>query len=380
MDRTEPRWTKATLAGPRSILAALAACLGVAPLLLAARDSHAAAPTSLPSDGSVAFVYSKSASVTSCSQKNEAEVRDLVTGVVHLDPFVPAGSAAPFTLRVEVDRQAAGLVRATFSLYDKDGAPQGSSVVEDATCDGAHLKLVASIALLLQPGPGSPGKVCPPCPEAGCDPACRTAVRIALRDEVTRQVRADELPRIREEVKRELEARSPPPSDWHAVIAGGALFGFNYAADPAPGFWLSGEARSSMWSVGLEARGLFPTRAFVLADGSTVDVNGASGLLVPCIRWRWIGGCALAELGGTWVAGPADGDPKGVLFSLGARARLDVPIALGLEARVFGELLGHLVGLSARGMDTTGQGSVPYAFEAPRRISAFVGVGLGRSF
>ncbi len=394
MERTEPRWIKAEQGRSRTWAAGrargasrprrTATALAVALLFLGFLVpvvARAAAPTSLPSDGSVAFLYSKSDSVTGCSQRTEVQVRDLVTGVVHLDPFVPAGSPAPFTLRVEVQRQAAGLVRAAFSLYDKDGGALGTSAVEDASCDGAHLKLAASIALLLQPTPASSPRACPPCPEAGCDPACRTAVRIALREEVTRQTRAEELPRLRKEVEEELAKRVAPSSDWHAVVGGGALFAFNYAADPAPGFWLSGEARTSMWSIGLEARALFRTRAFGLVDGSSVDVRGVSGLLVPCLRWRWLGGCLLVELGGVGVTGPGAGeDREGVLFSLGARARLDVPLLAGIEARVFGDVAGHVIGLSARGTDTTGAAPTPYDFDAPRRVSALVGFGLARAF
>lgn len=399
MERTEPRWIKAeqgrsrapsvgptgAASGLRRAARAPAATLLLLGFLLffflVSTSTQAAAPTSLPSDGSVAFLYSKSDSVTGCSQRTEVQVRDLVTGVVHLDPFVPAGNPAPFTLRVEVQRQAAGLVRAAFSLYDKDGGALGTSAVEDASCDGAHLKLAASIALLLQPSPGASPRACPPCPEAGCDPACRTAVRIALREEVTRQTRAEELPRLRKEVEEELAKRVAPSSDWHAGIGGGALFGLNYAADPAPGFWLSGEARTSMWSVGLEVRALFATRAFERADGSSVDVRAVSGLLVPCLRWRWIGGCALVELGGVGVTGPGAGDDdQGVVFSLGVRARLDVPLLAGIEARLFGDVVGHVIGLSARGTDTTGAAPTPYDFDAPRRVSALVGLGLARSF
>lgn len=348
---------------------------------LGAGAVHAAAPTSLPSDGSVAFVYSKGDSVTGCSQQDEAGVRDLLVGVVHRDPFVPAGKTAPFTLRVQVTRAVGAAVRAEFSLFDKDGGSLGTSSVEDATCDGAHLKLAASIALLLQPETGTLQKACPACPESGCDPACRTAVRIALRDEVTREVRAAELPRIRDEVQRELASRLPPAQAAQGVIGAGALFAFNYAADPAPGLWVSGEARWERWSLGVEARGLFPTRVFVLADESTIDVNALGGAVVPCLRWRWLAGCAVGELGAFWVAGPGTvGDPKGVLLSLGGRARLDVPIAFGLEARVFGDLTGQLLGMVARGVDSTGSGAAPYSFEVPRRVTASLGVGLVRSF
>lgn len=364
-------------ATPALVLAVVGVCLFVS-------GAHAATPAgpppALPRDGAVAFRYVKDAAVVGCSQRTEPEIRDLVRGVVHGDPFVAAGEPAPFLVQVTVNRSPAGAVRAEFSLLDDKGASLGTSAVEDPTCDGAHLKLAASIALLVQPRQGSSPPVCPPCPEPGCDPACRTAVRIALQDEVKKQVRAEELPKIRDEARKDAE-RAHPISDWRAVISAGPVLGLELAADPAPGFWLSGEARSERWSFGLEARALFPTRAYVLGDGSTIDVGSVSGLFVPCVRFRWLSGCGLAELGSVWVGGPgAAGDPKGLLFGLGARARLDVPLVFGFEARVFGDFMGHLLGITVHGTDTAGNGGAPFTVDAPRRVSAFLGIGLGRSF
>lgn len=363
--------TRAWLAG---------ATLGLVTALLPLSGARAAAPVPLPSDGTVSFLYSKGSGVPECSQRDEAEVRDLLVGVVHRDPFVPAGTKGAYSLRVDV-RAAPGGVRATFALFDAEGGSLGVSQVEDPTCDGAHLKLAASIALLIQPKGEVAPQPCPPCPEPGCDVACRKAVRIALRDEVTREVRDEELPKLREQAAREKDAgkgslNTGTWSGFRAVVGAGPLLGLEVAADPMPGFWLSGEARSERWSFGLEARGLFPTRALSLSSGGTVDVGAVSGLLVPCVRYRWIAGCALVELGGVWLSGSGSGGDDGVLFGLGARARLDVPITRGFEARLFGDIAFHLAGLSATG----GGATFTFTADAPRRISAFLGLGLARSF
>ncbi|MFO0592134.1 MAG: hypothetical protein U0441_31615 [Polyangiaceae bacterium] len=337
--------------------------------------ARAAGPVSLPSDGSVAFLYSKGSGVGDCSQRDEAEVRDLIVGVVHQDPFVAAGQKGAFSLRVDV-RAAPGGVRATFALFDAAGASLGVSQVEDSTCDGAHLKLAASIALLLQPKKPAAPPPCPPCPEPGCDQECRSAVRIALKDEVKREVRAEELPKLRDEAARDAKKAVPAPGSVRAAFGAGALFGFELAADPAPGFWLSGEARSERWSFAVEARGLFPTRALSLASGATVDVGAVSGLVSPCVRYRWLAGCALVELGGVWLTGASGAGNDGVLFGLGARARVDIPIAAGFEARLFGDVMGHLTGIAASGTDTTGA----FTADAPRRVSVITGLGLTRVF
>ncbi len=371
MERTKPRsirpngGRRSLRGGPWAVGAALAVQGGLA---------RGAAPTSLPSDGSVAFVYSKAAAVSACSQRNEVEVRDLIEGVVHLNPFVPVGGSAPFSLRVDVTLAGPNLVRATFALFDKDGGSLGLSQVEDPTCDGAHLKLAASIALLLQPRTALQ-PACPACPETGCDPACRTAVRIALREEVSREVRAEELPKLREEARREQEAKRRPVSDWHAVIGAGAVLGFNFGAGESPGFWLSGEVRSERWVFGAEMRSLLPGNAFALANQKSLDIEGMSGILVPCVRWWWVAGCGLVEIGGLWLAGGGV-DSKGVLFGLGARARVDVPITAGIEARLFGDVMGHVTGLTASGVDA----GEPYSVDAPRKVSAFVGLGVAKVF
>jgi hypothetical protein len=378
-EETGTRWS-----GGPPIRGLLAGGAGHA-LALAAAGAFAQPPV-LPSDGSVAFSYTRDPQVIGCSQTTEAEMRDLIEGVVHLSPFVPAGKTAPFSLRVDVTRPRENSVVATFSLFRQDGSSMGKSTVEDTTCDGAQLKLAASIAVLLQPKPASP-PACPPCPGPGCDQACRDTVAAQLRDEVKKQVRQEELPRLRAEVQKELEARIPPTPPIRGVIAAGPVLGLNFGSDVSPGFWLSGEVRGERWSVSLETRSLFPSRAFVLQDKqSTVDIGAMSGVLSPCVRWHWLGGCALVEAGGFWVAGTAamGGDPKGLLLALGGRLRLDVPIAFGFEGRLFADAVGHLVGINSHGLDPTGptgaSNPTPFTFKAPREFSAFLGLGLARVF
>ena len=383
----------------------------VAALLLGWATPAAAAPpfgrataaqgVELPTVGAVSFAYERAPAVAGCSQRAEDDVRDLLEGVVHAPPFVPAGQTARFSIEVQVTRPRAGLVRATFSLFDAARTPKGVSTVEDATCDGAHLKLAASIALLLSPKPAPTPAACPACPAPTCDGPCRKAAREEAAVVVRGEVRAEELPKLREEVRRELSREAPSTgkpallSGLRAVVAAGPVIGFEYAAEPARGFWLSGEARSERFSLGLELRASLPARAFTLADGvSTLDLSSVAGLLVPCVRWWWLGACAIVEGGGFLVAGtrargassaPASqGYVASGLFALGLRARLDVPLVAGFEARLFGDVVGHVVGLALEGDDPTSPGGAAsparYSFDAPRPISAFVGLGLGRSF
>lgn len=364
----------------------------------------AAQGVELPTVGSVAFSYSRAAAVTGCSQREADDVRDLIEGVVHAAPFVRAGSASRFTIQVDVARRA-GLVRATFSLFDAAGAARGVSTVDDATCDGAHLKLAASIALLLSPKPIAPPASCPePAPPA-CDGPCQEAAVLAARAEsrasALREAREKELPRLLAEARRADEERAR--ASFHAVIAAGPMVAFHLAAEPARGLWLSGEARSERWSLLAEVRATFPTRALTLLDGrSTLDLSTLGALLAPCVRWRWLSGCALVEGGGVLVAAAlrgattsratapalAGGYVASGLLGFGLRARLDVPIAAGIEARLFADAIAYPIGLTLAGDDPTdptdpaGPGGAPaaYTFDAPRKISAFVGLGVARSF
>jgi hypothetical protein len=338
------------------------------PNLVAAVPSGFTPP--LPTDGSLGFSYTRAPAVTGCSQSTEAELRDLVIAVVHNDPFAPPGKAPTFTLHVEMTRPSHDLYRATFSLFDAKGAPRGVSLVDDETCDGAHLKLLASIALLLQPRPEKP-----------CDAECRGALEEATRNRVRAELRDKELPRIREEARQAArkEMEDERRRDFRAVVGAGATVALNLAADPGFGFWLSAEVRGDRWSMGLEMRALLPARAFEVAGGSALAQASATGLLVPCLRWRWLGGCGIVEGGGVFVTGQGITASSGLtsgLLGLGVRARVDLPIAAGFEARLSADLMGYPVALAVQGS----AGGQPSSFEAPRRVAGLVALGLARSF
>ena len=230
-----------------------------------------------PTDGAVAFSYSRAPDVLACTQTDETAVRDLLKGVMHTAPFVRKGASAPFELRAEVTKRKDGQVQAVLELRNSEGKSLGTSTLDDASCDETHIEMAVGIALLLVPPPPKP----PPAPV--CDAACRAAVKEELRGEV-REGALDEAHR---EIRRECREKYCPRVDFHAVISAGAIVGLNYAADPAPGFWLAGEARGKWWSAMLEARGVMPTRVYTLLNGlGTMDFATFSGVLSPCLRWR----------------------------------------------------------------------------------------------
>ncbi len=334
-----------------------------------------------PTDGAVAFSYSRAPDVLACTQVDEAAVRDMLEGVMHTVPFVPKGARAPFELRVEVTKRKDGVVQAALELRDSEGKSRGTSSLDDSTCDGTHLKMAAGIALLLVPPPPRP----PPAPV--CDAACRAAVKKELRAEVREEIRETALADAHQEIRQECKDKYCPRVDFHAVISAGAIVGFNYAADPAPGFWLAGEARGKWWSVMAEARGVMPTQVYTLLNKrGTVDISSFSGLLSPCLRWKWLSGCALVEVGATIhsIPGSLDNGAADPFMGLGLRGRLDIPITAGVEVRVFGDAMGHPVGSITSLGDPTGPGGkeniVFTDYEAPRMFSAFVGLGIAKAF
>jgi hypothetical protein len=339
-----------------------------------------------PADGAVALSYSRSPDVVGCSQSTEAELRDLIRGIARTDPFVPPGESAAFSLKVAITLPKPTVVRARFSVFDKAGVSRGVTVVEDLTCDGAQLKLAASIALLLRPQAQAQEQppACPECPPPVCDAQCRAGVQKELIKEARSAVRAEEIPQIRQQIEREFAAKVARRPTVSAVLSSGALLGLNYAADAAPGFWLAAEARGQRWSMMLEARGVFPSLAYAAPDGSgAADLASFSAIGSPCVRYKVLAGCAVVELGSVWTAGPkgALGSSVGPLFGLGVRARLDVPLGAGFEARLFGDGIGQLLRLSPRGTVTTAAGEeVSFAYEAPRAFSLVMGLGLARSF
>ena len=334
-----------------------------------------------PTDGAVAFSYSRAPDVLACTQADEAAVRDLLEGVMHTAPFVRKGASAPFDLRAEVTKRKDGQVQAVLELRNAEGQFVGTSTLSDAGCDGTHTKMAVGIALLLVPPPPKP----PPAPF--CDAACRAAVKNELRAEVREEIREPVLAELHREIRKECKDKYCPRVDFHAVISAGAIVGFNYAADPAPGFWLAGEARGKWWSAMIEARGVMPTRVYTLLNGlGTVDISSFSGLLSPCLRWKWLSGCALVEVGAVIhsIPGSFDSGSAYPFVGLGLRGRLDIPITSGVEVRVFGDAMGYPIGSTTRLGDPTGPGGkeniVFTDYEAPRLFSAIVGLGIAKAF
>lgn len=375
--------------------------LAAAAVLAAEPDRGAAAPVAGkgPRDGHVAFVYAREDGVTGCTQPDEAAMRFLVEGVMRVDPFVPAGDEAPVTLDVHVARRGAA-VRATFALRDAAGAPMGSSYVEDATCDGAHLKLVASIALALIPATVvKPAAAAAATSAAAAETTAAEAAATKRTGESSPSGQAAGAPGggepaeaagtrgmaagHRATVCKSLLVGYCSPVDIYSVsLALGGVMSLNFTADPGAGAWLNAELRPvEAVSLGLEFRGLFPSR--VVADipvdpskpsGSPKEpmISNLEAMLVPCFRYSWLMACGVLHFGFSIAQTPArlSGWP---IAGAGPRLGIEIPFADRFFVRAQGDLLFNFT--------ETGFVLLDQNLKWEQRIvSGFIGAGVGATF
>jgi hypothetical protein len=141
---------------------------------------------------------------------------------------------------------------------------------------------------------------------------------------------------VRQAVRRALA------SDLTVTLSAGPVITAGWTAESGPGAWLGFAVQHGWFSLGLEARGLFPARTITYEVGRTSYAASFSGLIVPCARWKVVSGCAFFEAG-TYIF-TIPGRSAGVanaLLSVGPRAAIDVPIGVGFAAHAFADLAIH---------------------------------------
>jgi hypothetical protein len=196
------------------------------------------------------------------------------------------------------------------------------------------------VRLLLEPRPGDG-------PALPCNAACREAIRADGEAEGVAKARAQASVSlrllVREAVERIYRQHVDPSL---SLIAGGALSA-GLTLDVGPGFYLGGEARWRAFdqlgpSIGLEVQTLFPTKAIVFDDGTTMDVTQIVVAAVPCLQYKWLSGCVFGDVGLLLGGGqtPLYFDGGGVLVTAGFGPRLgfQIPFADRFMLRGFAEL------------------------------------------
>lgn len=144
-------------------------------------------------------------------------------------------------------------------------------------------------------------------------------------------------------VRERLQASNPPPSppqedmDVAIGLSGFVLMSAGYTANVSPGFQLGAEVRSfheqsDVFRLGLELRGILPGKVYarepidpkLATYPAEFDISQFSALLVPCVRWRYLLGCGVAELGAVMFQDDVRFDTA-LLIRFGPRLGLEIP-------------------------------------------------------
>jgi len=318
------------------------------------------------------------------------------------DPFDPNGR---HVIRVTVGKVK--LYEATMELIEPDGTRRpGTPVTYSVTTCAqatreATVAAVGFIPLDLTAASGA----APAGPAPTCDEECiRKRVEVARdegREDGRRDAERDAFERGRragrkegkDEITEEIDAAivrrlrlaglpigprpvDPPRMPLPFAVSVGGVISLGYTLDVAPGVVIGAEWRPvEMFSLGVEARAVFPAK---IAEFGSIPTPASlfTGLVVPCLRWEILVGCAAADIGVVWFD---EGDPVpdkfGFRFAVGPRAGIDVPFAERFSVRLLGDLLFPIARLTVPVQeDKSGK-----PFVDPI-ISGFITAGLSVSF
>lgn len=289
--------------------------------------AHAQAPPPPPTFGEVSLDYRLGPGTTGCP--GEAAFRERAADVFDFrDPFVAKGKAAAARMRIEIVRAATGYQGTVFVL-DPGGRPLAGAVELHDNCDALVWMLGHRMGLAIVRRPAAPPPPSPPAPprpapplqplQVAHSPVCAPPPATAL----------ESAPAL----------ESPA---FSMKVTAGAIATAGWTAGVGPGAWLGFEAHRQWFSLGLETRALFPAKTLTFSGGRSSEATTLSALLVPCAHWKLLFGCAFVEAG-TYVF-TVPGRPTefaALLFSLGPRAGVDVPIRAGLSVRAVADFGFH---------------------------------------
>jgi hypothetical protein len=219
----------------------------------------------------------------------------------------------------------------------QEGRKAAQSQDERATCEELVWALAFWMREAIEPAPAPPCPACPRCEACPAPKPCPVPepVKEEPCDAACVEKKVDELCR---------KYGRCPNMGPTLTIMGGGLITAGWAAVVGPGAWLGGEVKWEKFSIGIEARGTFPTEAQrYYKSPPTSDLFSFSGLIVPCARWKWLLGCGLVEVG-QWtftVPNSPQGNNSDLLLSIGLRGGVDVPLAAGFSIRGFADFAFH---------------------------------------
>lgn len=171
-------------------------------------------------------------------------------------------------------------------------------------------------------------------------------------------------------------------------LSGLVLMTAGLTANVGPAFGIMGDIRYDWFSLGLELRGVPPAVAYAAEPipgkkqnlpRVEIDVSQWTALLVPCGRWKYLVGCAVAQAGLLYVQGPIDGGAHPNI-TFGPRLGFEVPFAERFAVFGFGEALFMAYGAQATfNLDAPGL-PAPNVTWKQSIVSGFFGAGLSVKF
>jgi hypothetical protein len=343
------RWRRAArLAGRSAFRTISAAALALAPAAALwpapARAQDAGGQAELPGEGqpvegAVALEYVLGKGAGGCP--GEADFRERTQASFdYADPFVASGTAAPVKIRVAVAK-AGPRYRGTVTIL-AEGRAARESAEEHENCDALVWVLANRMTLAIA---RKPKPACPACPRCEACPAPEPCpAPVPSKPEPPKEETCDAAC-VKKKVDELCQKYGHCPNMGPTLaIMGGGLLTAGWASVVGPGAFLGGEVKWEKFSIGVEARGTFPTQAQrYYKSPPTSDLFSFSGLIVPCGRYKWLLGCGLVEVGQWTFTVP--NDPKGnasdLLLSLGLRGGVDVPLAAGFSIRGFADFAFH---------------------------------------
>ena len=287
------------------------------------------------------------------------------------DPF---DEDAPDTVRVSLAKVRGGF-RGVVQKVPAKGDPWPEEAFTGRTCEEVFNDVALTASLRVPDLPKEPPPAPSPPPPPPPDPVPSQPPPVA--------------PVPTEPPPPPPQPKPTPSMDLAVSLSAAVLMSAGYSADVAPGIQISAGVRHSWFSIDLEVRGIFPSRALMrqpvdFTKPSTpqqFDLSQATGLLVPCVHFAtYFTGCGVAQAG-VMIGAVPSATLLAPAFGFGPRFGVEYPFGESFAAFAFGEaLFTPLIG----GYDMVSPG--PNGEPAPNVawnqsvLSGFFGAGLSARF
>ncbi len=311
------------------------------------------------------LLYARGPGAESCP--DEDVFRKEVAARLGYDPFFPW---APRTVSVEIE-VVDGRSRARVVIVDERGFEQGSQTIEGsqapiASCTGLvrAAALAVSVSLDATPAPPPPP---PPDPEPAENDGTPSLPIVAPLVEKPPQQRAETLPlRPARRIAKRKAVLSLAPQVW---------LGYGQWPVVTAGVGAAVDVRYGRWALALEGRWDAPS-TIDLVSSEQVQLQRATGSLVPCAHVSVLALCAVASFGETMGQGVNVLDPtlaSAFYAAFGGRVGLDVPLGGRFRWQLLADVEGiatpmHLV---VGGSDHFDSGPIAASFGTSLAMSIF---------